>query len=99
MSKNKIDFLLHALGGAVIYVVSTIPAGLLVGWATNVLLASGISATICAAAVGYFRELEQFHYNGGNRWDLFGMSAHKHTEALAWPLGAAVVSIVAIVIQ
>ena len=98
MSKNTIDFILHALGGGVVFFASAVPAGLLIGWTTQAIIAGSISAIICAAAIGYFRELEQFHYNGGDRWDLFGMSTHKHVEALAWPLGAVVVSIVFLII-
>ncbi len=94
MFKNAIDFILHALGGVVVFFASAIPAGLLIGWTTQVILAGSVSAIICAAAIGYIRELEQFHYNGGNRWNFSGLSTHKHVEALAWPLGAVVVSVV-----
>ena len=63
MSKNATDFLLHALGGAVVFFASTVPAGLFVGRTMLVVLAGSVSAIICAAAIEYFRELEQFHYN------------------------------------
>lgn len=98
MSKNTTDFVLHALGGVVVFFASTVPAGLFVGWTTPVVLAGSVSAIICAAAIGYFRELEQFHYNGGNRWNFSGLSTHKHIEALAWPLGSVVVGVVFLII-
>ena len=80
--KNTMDFILHALEGVVVFFASAAPAGLLIGWTTQVILTGSISAIICAGAIGYIRELEQLHYNGGNRWNLFGLSTHKHVEAL-----------------
>jgi len=91
--KNILDFIYHMLGGAVIFALSFMPTyiGL---WLTGetipsklLVITAGASGVLCAVMVGYFRELEQFHYNDGNRWQPWKMSAHKHLEANAWPIG------------
>ena len=78
--KRVFDLSLHAVGG---YVV------MLLGYFLG---SSVFFALVVALVLGYVRELEQAHAAGGSRWRVWQLSLHKHTEALAWPVGAALAS-------